>query len=56
MLARCALGAMLVAALLLLSVIGLATVHSASSELAIDYLPRQGSLGGVGDGGLSGGF
>lgn len=31
---------MLVAALLL-SLIGLATVHSASSELAIDYLPRQ---------------
>ena len=39
--------AMLVAALLL-SVIGLATVHSASSELAIDYLPRQAIWVGVG--------
>lgn len=39
--------AMLVAALLL-SVIGLATVHSASSELAIDYLPRQALWVGVG--------
>jgi len=28
-------------AALLLSVIGLATVHSASAELAVDYLPRQ---------------
>jgi rod shape determining protein RodA len=39
--------AMLVAALLL-SVIGLATVHSASSELALDYLPRQALWVGVG--------
>ena len=39
--------AMLVAALLL-SMIGLATVHSASSELAIDYLPRQALWVGVG--------
>jgi len=39
--------AMLVAAVLL-SVIGLATVHSASSELAIDYLPRQALWVGVG--------
>ncbi len=29
------------AAAFLLSLIGLATVHSASSELAVDYLPRQ---------------
>ena len=39
--------AMLVAALLL-SVIGLATVHSASSEMTIDYLPRQALWLGVG--------
>jgi rod shape determining protein RodA len=31
----------LVLAVLLLSCIGLATVHSASSEMAVDYLPRQ---------------
>lgn len=31
----------LVMATLLLAAIGLATVHSASSELALDYLPRQ---------------
>ena len=31
----------LVLATLLLGAIGLATVHSASSELALDYLPRQ---------------
>lgn len=30
------------AAALALAVIGLATIHSASSELAVDYLPRQG--------------
>lgn len=29
-------------AALLLSAIGMATVHSASAELAVDYLPRQG--------------
>jgi rod shape determining protein RodA len=31
----------LLVAALLLSLIGLATIHSASSELAVDYLPRQ---------------
>jgi rod shape determining protein RodA len=31
----------LLAAALLLSAIGLATVHSASSEMVVDYLPRQ---------------
>jgi len=31
----------LLVAALLLSAVGLATVHSASSELAVDYLPRQ---------------
>jgi rod shape determining protein RodA len=31
----------LVLAVLLLSAIGLATVHSASSEMVVDYLPRQ---------------
>lgn len=31
----------LLAAALVLSLIGLATIHSASSELALDYLPRQ---------------
>ena len=31
----------LVIAVLLLSAIGLATVHSASSEMVVDYLPRQ---------------
>jgi rod shape determining protein RodA len=31
----------LLVAALLLAVIGLATIHSASSELAVDYLPRQ---------------
>ncbi|MDX1643227.1 MAG: rod shape-determining protein RodA [Thermoanaerobaculia bacterium] len=38
---------LLVAALLLMA-IGLATVHSASSELAVDYLPRQAAWIGVG--------
>lgn len=38
----------LVATALLLSVIGLATVHSASSELPVDYLPRQAVFVGVG--------
>jgi len=38
---------MLVAALLL-SAVGLATVHSASTEMAIDYLPRQGLWVGIG--------
>lgn len=38
----------LVVAALLLSAIGLATVHSASSELAVDYLPRQALFVGVG--------
>jgi rod shape determining protein RodA len=33
---------------LLLAAIGLATVHSASAELAIDYLPRQAVWVGVG--------
>jgi rod shape determining protein RodA len=32
----------LLAAAIALSLIGLATIHSASSELAVDYLPRQG--------------
>ncbi len=31
----------LLASALLLAVVGLATIHSASSELALDYLPRQ---------------
>src|SRR5258708_25454515 len=31
----------LVMAVLMLSAIGLATVHSASSEMVVDYLPRQ---------------
>lgn len=35
-------------AALCLSVIGLATVHSASSELAVDYLPRQAIWMGLG--------
>jgi rod shape determining protein RodA len=38
---------MLVAALAL-AAIGLATVHSASSEMAVDYLPRQAAWFGVG--------
>jgi rod shape determining protein RodA len=38
----------LVVAALLLSAIGLATVHSASSELAVDYLPRQALFVGAG--------
>lgn len=38
----------LVATALLLSAIGLATVHSASSELAVDYLPRQAVFVGAG--------
>jgi rod shape determining protein RodA len=38
----------LVLAVLLLSVIGLATVHSASSEMPVDYLPRQALWFGVG--------
>ncbi len=33
---------------LLLAAIGLATVHSASSEMAVDYLPRQAAWVGVG--------
>lgn len=33
---------------LLLSAIGLATVHSASAELGIDYLPRQAAWVGIG--------
>ena len=35
-------------AALLLSAVGLATVHSASSELAVDYLPRQAIWVGLG--------
>jgi rod shape determining protein RodA len=38
----------LVLAVLLLSVVGLATVHSASSEMPVDYLPRQALWFGVG--------
>jgi rod shape determining protein RodA len=38
----------LVAAVVLLSAIGLATVHSASSEMAVDYLPRQALWFGIG--------
>lgn len=38
---------LLVAALFLM-VIGLATVHSASSELTVDYLPRQAAWIGIG--------
>jgi rod shape determining protein RodA len=38
----------LVATALLLSGIGLATVHSASSELRVDYLPRQALFVGAG--------
>ena len=38
----------LVVTALLLSAIGLATVHSASSELAVDYLPRQAVFVGAG--------
>lgn len=38
----------LLVAALLLSAVGLATVHSASSELAIDYLPRQAIWVGLG--------
>jgi rod shape determining protein RodA len=38
----------LVLAVLLLSAIGLATVHSASSEMPVDYLPRQALWFGVG--------
>ena len=38
---------MLVAALMLCAV-GLVTVHSASAELAVDYLPRQALWVGVG--------
>lgn len=39
---------MLLLAALLLAAIGLATVHSASSELTIDYLPRQLTWIGLG--------
>jgi rod shape determining protein RodA len=39
---------MLLLAALLLAAVGLATVHSASSELTIDYLPRQAVWVGVG--------
>ncbi len=35
-------------AALLLAAVGLATVHSASSELAVDYLPRQAVWVGIG--------
>lgn len=35
-------------AALLLAAVGLATVHSASSELAVDYLPRQAIWVGIG--------
>ena len=38
----------LVMSVLLLSAIGLATVHSASSEMPVDYLPRQALWLGVG--------
>ncbi len=38
----------LLAAALLLSAVGLVTVHSASSELGIDYLPRQLAWVGLG--------
>lgn len=38
----------LLVAALLLSAIGLVTVHSASSELAVDYLPRQAVWVGLG--------
>jgi rod shape determining protein RodA len=38
----------LLVAALLLSAVGLATVHSASSELATDYLPRQALWVGLG--------
>ncbi len=38
----------LVLSILLLAAVGLATVHSASSELAVDYLPRQAIWMGVG--------
>ena len=38
----------LVLSVLLLSAIGLATVHSASSEMAVDYLPRQALWFGIG--------
>ncbi|HXU44867.1 MAG TPA: rod shape-determining protein RodA [Thermoanaerobaculia bacterium] len=38
----------LVIAALLLAAVGLATVHSASSELAVDYLPRQALWVGLG--------
>jgi rod shape determining protein RodA len=38
----------LLVAALLLAVIGIATVHSASSELALDYLPRQALRVGIG--------
>jgi rod shape determining protein RodA len=38
----------LVMSVLLLSAIGLATVHSASSEMPVDYLPRQALWIGVG--------
>jgi len=42
----------LVLAVLLLSLIGLATVHSASTELTVDYLPRQAMWLGFGALGL----
>lgn len=38
----------LLAAALALAAIGLATVHSASADLAVDYLPRQAAFLGVG--------
>jgi rod shape determining protein RodA len=38
----------LVMSVLLLSAIGLATVHSASSEMPVDYLPRQALWLGIG--------
>jgi rod shape determining protein RodA len=38
----------LLLSVLLLAAIGLATVHSASSELVLDYLPRQAAWVGIG--------
>jgi rod shape determining protein RodA len=38
----------LLLSILLLAAIGLATVHSASSELVLDYLPRQAAWVGIG--------
>ena len=38
----------LILSALLLAAIGLATVHSASSEMAVDYFPRQAAWVGIG--------